>query len=328
MNSPSGIKGFTLIELMIAITIGVIVIAGVGTIFVNNSMTSRETEKTNLQIDNGLYATQLLTDDMRMAGYYGETEPTSVTTPATLPDPCATANATLVSSVALPVQGVDNAASAPSCISDLKSGTDIFVDRRASSCVQGAAGCAVGSAAGSDVYFQDSLCKTAAGQYLISANTASLILTAKDCATTANIRSYRTNIYFIANNNKPNDGIPTLKVAELGSTGFTITPLVTGIDQLQIEYGLDTNGDSIPDVYTSDPGSYGGCTGVGCQTNWRNAVTARLYILAKNTQPSPGFSDTHVYTAGGNTYGPYNDAYKRHLYTSLVRFNNIAGRLE
>ncbi len=103
---------------------------------------------------------------------------------------------------------------------------------------------------------------------------------------------------------------------------------MAGIEQFQIEYGIDTNGDSIPDVYTSDPGSYGGCTGVACQNNWRNVVTARLYILARNTQTSGGFSDTHVYTAGGNTYGPYNDAYKRHLYTSLVRFNNIAGRLE
>ena len=324
MNMPSKNKGFSLIELMIGIALGLLVVAGVGTIFSNNYRTRLETEKTNLQIENGRYATQLLTDEMRMAGYYGELDPTSVTTPATLPDPCDTTNATLVSSVALPVQGIDNAAAVPSCISDLKTGTDIFVDRRASSCVQGTTGCA----AASDMYFQTSLCNTAAGQYLISASTASLNLTAKDCATTANIRSYRTNIYFVANNNQPGDGIPTLKVAELGSAGFTITPLVAGIDQFQIEYGIDTNGDSIPDVYTSDPGSYGGCTGVGCQTNWRNVVTARLYILAKNMQPSSGFTDTHVYTAGGNTYGPYNDAYKRHLYTSLVRFNNIAGRLE
>ena len=324
MSSPSKNRGFSLIELMVGIALGLLVVAGVGTIFANNYRTRSETEKTNLQIENGRYATQLLTDEMRMAGYYGELDPTSVTTPSALPDPCDTT--TLVSAVALPVQGVDNAAAAPACISDLKTGTDIFVDRRASSCVQGVSGCA----SGSYVYFQTSLCSTSAGQYLISTSTGNFNnLTAKDCATPADIRSYRTNIYFIANNNQAGDGIPTLKVAELGGNGlFTITPLVAGIDQLQIEYGIDTNGDSIPDVYTSDPGNYNGCTGVACQNYWRNVVTARLYILARNTQPSGGFTDTHVYTAGGNTYGPYNDAYKRHLYTSLVRFNNIAGRLE
>ena len=324
MNSPSKNRGFSLIELMVGIALGLLVVAGVGTIFANNYRTRSETEKTNLQIENGRYATQLLTDEMHMAGYYGELDPASLTTPSTLPDPCDSTTATLISSVALPVQGVDNAAAAPTCISDLKTGTDIFVDRRASGCVQGTSGCT----SGSYVYFQTSLCSTSANQYLISTSTNSLSLTAKDCLTTADIRSYRTNIYFIANNNQSGDGIPTLKVAELGSAGFAITPLVAGIEQFQIEYGIDTNGDSIPDVYTSDPGNYNGCTGVACQNYWRNVVTARLYILARNTQPSGGFTDTHVYTAGGNTYGPYNDGYKRHLYTSLVRFNNIAGRLE
>ncbi len=324
MNSQSRIKGFSLIELMVGIALGLLVVAGVGTIFANNYKTRTETEKTNLQIENGRYATQLLTDEIHMAGYYGELDPTSLTVPSSLPDPCDITNATLVSAVALPVQGVNDAAAGPSCISDLKPGTDIFVDRRASSCVQGTPGCA----GGSYMFFQASLCSTAPGQYLINASTASLNLTAKDCATTADIRSYRTNIYFVAKDDQPGDGIPTLKVAELGSAGFTITPLVEGIDQFQIEYGIDTNGDSIPDAYTSDPGTYGGCTGAQCQTNWRNVVTAKLYVLARNTLPTGGFSDTHVYTAGGNTYGPFNDAYKRHLYTSLVRLNNVAGRLE
>lgn len=123
MNSPSKNRGFSLIELMIGIALGLLVVAGVGTIFANNYRTRSETEKTNLQIENGRYATQLLTDEMRMAGYYGELDPASVTTPAALPDPCDSTTATLISAVALPVQGVDNAAAALSCISDLKTGT-------------------------------------------------------------------------------------------------------------------------------------------------------------------------------------------------------------
>lgn len=326
MNSPSKNKGFSLIEMMIGITLGLIVVGVVGTIFSNNYRTRQEIEKTNLQIENGRYATQLMMEDIHLAGYYGELNPSSLTVPTSLPDPCDYSAATLQSAIALPVQGVDNAAAAPSCLTDLKTGTDIFVERRTSTCVAGSTGCDPVSA--NYMYFQTALCSTSAGQYLISANTGSLNLTAKDCSTTADMRSYRTNIYFVANNDKAGDGIPTLKVAELGSAGFTITPLVAGIDQFQIEYGMDTNGDSIPDVYTPDPGSYGGCTGVACQTNWQNVVTARIYILARNTQTSAGFTDNHTYTAGGNTYGPYNDAYKRHLYTSLVRINNVAGRLE
>lgn len=326
MNNPSKNKGFSLIELMIGITLGLIVVGVVGAIFSSNYKTRQEVEKTNLQIENGSYATQLLMEDMRLAGYYGELNPSSLTVPASLPDPCDSSTATLQSAIALPVQGVDNAATIPSCLTDVKTGTDILVERRASTCVAGSTGCDAVSA--SYMYFQTALCGTSAGQYVIGPSTASFTLTAKDCATTADMRSYRTSIYFVANNYQTGDGIPTLKVAELGATGFTITPLVAGIDQFQIEYGMDNNGDSIPDVYTSDPGSYGGCTGAACQTNWQQVVTARIYVLAKNTQKSAGFTDNHIYKVGGNTYGPYNDAYKRHLYTSLVRINNVAGRLE
>src|SRR3546814_6579575 len=65
------------------------------------------------------------------------------------------------------------------------------------------------------------------------------------------------HIYFLANNDKPGDGIHTLKRAELGAAGFTIVPLVEGIDALQFEFGIDTNGDGNPDAYTADPDSYG-----------------------------------------------------------------------
>ncbi len=326
MKYPSKNKGFSLIEMMIGITIGLLIVTVVGTIFANNFRTRLEIEKTNLQIENGRYATQLLMEDIRLAGYYGELNPSSLTVPVSLPDPCDYSAATLQSAIALPVQGVDNATTTPSCLTDLKAGTDIFVERRASTCVAGSIGCDPVSA--NNIYFQTALCSASSGQYLISANTASLTLTAKNCSTIADMRSYRTSIYFIANNYQAGDGIPTLMVAELGSAGFTITPLVAGIDQFQIEYGIDTNGDSIPDVYTSAPSTYNGCTGAACQTNWSNVVTAKIYILARNTQSSTGFTDTHTYTAAGNTYGPYNDAYKRHLYISLVRLNNVAGRRE
>ena len=72
---------------------------------------------------------------------------------------------------------------------------------------------------------------------------------------------FRTHIYFIANNDKPGDGIPTLKRAELGPGAFTIVPLVEGVENLQLEYGLDTAVPTTgtPAVYTADPNTYNGC---------------------------------------------------------------------
>src|SRR5262249_19851219 len=122
-----------------------------------------------------------------------------------------------------------------------------------------------------------------------------------------------------------------------GAGGFSATPvpLVEGVENMQIEYGLDTNGDGAPDVYTADPGSYGGCAGIGCATNWANVVSIKLHLLVRTIERAPGYSDAKVYTLGRkangavNTFpasGTYGDEYRRHVYLTDVRLNNPSGR--
>src|SRR4029077_9116717 len=103
-------------------------------------------------------------------------------------------------------------------------------------------------------------------------NLASLNLHQKDCVTAATFNQYRTHIYFVANNDQPGDGIPTLKRAELGAGAFTIVPLVEGVENLQLEYGLDTSVPTTgsPAVYTADPNTYNACAPAPCVSNWRN----------------------------------------------------------
>jgi type IV pilus assembly protein PilW len=144
------------------------------------------------------------------------------------------------------------------------------------------------------------------------------------------------HVYFVANNNDPGDGIPTLKRAELGANGeFSVVPLVEGIENLQLEYGLDTDGDSMPDAVTADPGTYGGCAADPCYVaNWLNAVTAKIHLLSRSTEATPRYRDTKTYPLGLQadgtelTVGPFNDGFKRHAYTETIRMNNPAGRRE
>ena len=318
---------------MVGMTVGLLLVTALIILFANNSRTRQEMEKSAQQIENGRYATQLLLEEFRLAGYYGELDPSSLTIPASKPNPCLTASASLIAALPLPVQGYDNGSTVPSCLSDVKSGTDIVVIRRTSTCVAGISGCDAMDTS-KYTYFQTNLCASTLGQFVIDTNSASFTKTKRDCVTIAVIRSYFTSIYFVANNNQPGDGIPTLKVAELGSGAFTISPLVAGIEQLQLEYGIDTNADGTPDAYTADPDSYNSCSGVACQTNWRNVTTVKINMLVRNTQTSANSLDTRTYVLGkkadgtDNTFGPFNDLYKRHVYTTLVRLSNVAGRLE
>jgi prepilin-type N-terminal cleavage/methylation domain-containing protein len=68
-------RGFTLIELMVGLVLGILVCFAVVTLFVNNSRARREIDQASQQIENGRYALDLLRDDLHLAGYYGDLVP-------------------------------------------------------------------------------------------------------------------------------------------------------------------------------------------------------------------------------------------------------------
>lgn len=70
-ESANSCRGYTLIELMIALTVGLIILAGVSLLFLSMMRSREELEKSNRQIENGRYAMDALAEDLRHAGYYG-----------------------------------------------------------------------------------------------------------------------------------------------------------------------------------------------------------------------------------------------------------------
>lgn len=332
--------GYSIVELMVAITIGLLILAGLATLFANNSRARSEIDRANQEVENGRYAMQLLADELHNAGYLAEFNPAVLATPATKPDPCDTSVTGLNAALAIAVQGYDNGANAPTCLADLRTGTDILVVRRASTCAVGDPGC--DPYVGGAPYFQASDCNNStelasgniATYYALDTNVASLTRHQKDCATTAAWHQYRTNIYFVANDDKAGDGIPTLKRAELGAGGFSIVPLVEGIENLQIEYGIDTSVPTTgaPAVFSAAPDLLNACAPALCMSYWRNVVAVKINLLSRNATTTPGYVDGKVYSLGLNAdgsvdaAGPFNDGYKRHAYESEVRVNNVSGR--
>jgi type IV pilus assembly protein PilW len=134
MKRPS--QGFSLIELMTAITISLLLLIGLSSVFVNSSTSSRELKNTAEQIENGRYAIELLSQDIRHAGFYGELS-TLPAVPA-IADPCAaptagavsdTANAALALSVQRVIGGTD--CTALLTAANRQANSDIIAVRRA-----------------------------------------------------------------------------------------------------------------------------------------------------------------------------------------------------
>jgi type IV pilus assembly protein PilW len=382
-------RGFTIIELLVALTVGLILLLALSQIYVANSMNRTEIDRSSRMIENGTFAIDRMADDLRKAGYFSDLDMslTGLTTPAALPDICATTLSAIgqpsvaqtTSPLTLPVQGYDAPSAAAtavlpaSCaafITDMKKGSDVIAVRRADTCVAGptaAAGC--DAVVAGRPYLQASQCspippaaatELATGnswdEYKLDKTTANLTMHKIDCnvappGTTAAYHRFMVNIYYVANNDTGTDGIPTLKLAQLDGAGggltFTVTPLAEGIENMQIEYGLDTNvagvcnagltGDGTPDVYTADPGVYT----VPCAPaatvpqKWATVTSVKIHLLARNTEktaPGEKYVNSKTFNLGtnadgtANTVGPFNDAFRRHVYATFVRLYNPSGR--
>ena len=329
-------RGLSLIELMISITIGLIILAALTTTFVNQSRSRAELDKTGRLLENGSYALDVLEEDLRIAGFYGELDPpgdTTIVVPTptatTPPDPCSVAAADMAAALLLHVQGYNNATSGtkPACITEtIVPGTDILVVRRASTTAVAAGTLGGGTLA---PYLQASLCQYDTAKYMLStAASAFTLRTRVGCTTSggtiSSVRRFFVHIYFIAANNVPGDGIPTLKRLDIDTTNTTITPLVEGVENMQIDYGLDN---VTPFNGTVD--AWADCSGTSCTNqDWANVVSVRVHLLVRSLETTSGYTDAKTYTLGGTTVAAPGDAYKRRVYSQFIRLTNPAGRRE
>jgi type IV pilus assembly protein PilW len=329
-------EGFSLIELMVALVIAAVLLLGMSAYFVTSSRTFTETERTSRQIENGRYAASLISEEVRHAGFYGEVGnvgnlpvSSAIAMPASVPSICAFSLADVKAALPLPVQGLDVPTSTPGCLPDYVSGTDVLVVRRANTTTVTAA--SVGAT--TDYYTQTAFCATANPVFVV--DQANFTLKDKDCVTVRPVRQLHTYIYYIARCSigsnadgtcKSTDAaMPTLKRAEPTSDGtFVYSPLVEGIENLQIEYGLDNNADGVAEVYSASPSSV---------ADWARVSALRIHVLARNTEASTGYTDTKTYQLGLNADGSANNltpggSFHRHAYTQIERVQNPSQRLE
>ncbi len=357
---PQG--GFSLIELMIAITLGLLILAGMLTVFVNTSAARNEIERTNRQIENGRYAMELLRDDLQLAGFFGEIDLASVPDyTAALPDMCSTSLLERTwpaggspGVIRLHVQGANNfdasasteLDSCPAIKSAVKTGTDVLLVRRVKTCYAGAAGCDALTV--NKPYLQISFCASPTVASASTTKTHALAIrpTGGDytptpefvhmnnsalgvaCTVTASLRPYVVYMYFVGTyNGNPN----VLMRAELKFTGTAtdltdVTPLVDGIENMQLDYGVDGDNDGNADTYAASPAAV---------ADWKNVVSVQVNLLARNPEVSADYKGSAVETAktyylgpsAGNV-GPFSDGYRRHVYSARVRIQNISGRRE
>jgi len=311
--------GFTLIEMMIAMVLGLMVIAGVVTLFSQSQRSFKVDRNIAGMQDEARFALHEIARDLRMAGFVSEPlNPASV-----FFDPGLAIGADC-GIVGQPnwiyglndagtgdintVTSVDNATGATaaasfSCIApgELEINTDVIGIKRVSGNPLGLADLQAGM-----VYVRSN--GTFGRMYTDPAPPG--------VPAPFNDWEYRPHIYYIRDfANVAGDGIPSLcrKTLAPGAPPAMVTECIAqGIEDLQVEFGLDPDGDGTVNRYAPNP----------TLVELQDVISARVYILARTAEWDSGYTDQRTYAVSNAPAYTPNDNFHRRMYQMTVPMRN------
>ncbi len=321
--------GFTLLEMMIAVTLGLLILASVSAVAINSARSSRANDRTSELQTNGRYALDVLRRDLQHAGQSGLTPPSGLAAArasgyfatdlsvSAITNDCATGFALTLEQ---PIWGNDNADPfLATCIPTAKySSGDVLAVRYAD---MNSAPALVGVAptipmVANDIYFRSTYYGGRLFQNGVTPTTA--LIVAGNPMQDQLLKSY---VYYISPNSPgTTDGIPAL--ARLSLTGGAMVEelVASGIENMQIQYGVvDASGNT----------QYMNAGSVTAATSWPLVKSVRVWLLARNSTNERGeaYSNQTTYQMGNVSYTPTsgstgNSQFRRQLFSLTVQLRN------
>lgn len=324
-------QGFSLIEMMVAATLGLLLLAGIGTLFVSTSRSYRENELIAGMQDQARFAMSTLARDLAMAGYWGSllgtgnvvpnfgdeattndsTSATLALTPARDCGPAGTAWSFALQT-ALEFRNHTESGTPWPCIGHQRVGTDAVAIRRVS-----------GQATG-EMLLGDSEVQLRAHHFYLQTNATvgTLVrwgvaaLDAPDAgddpsSAPMSFHRYFPRIYFIRDFSlTPGDGIPTLCRKELCPTAYS-----AGAESELASCGEGSGGAGVPgyfseciaegvedmqivwglDSSTDDDFIVDRYTATPSADEMRLARSAQIHLLVRSRRANPQYTDTKTY---------------------------------
>jgi type IV pilus assembly protein PilW len=328
---PARIHGFSMVEMMVAMVITLILMAGVSQIFLGSKKSYNIQDTLGRMQENGRYAMEMVITDLRRAGYWGgnaDINKIEDNTPAGVlnGNNIATEDGTCTSTnwarmLSRPVFGLDDNRTSYSCLQALATGIshigDILVTRYAAPWVVGSITTPSFNLTNQNQFFIRSTLFS--GKLFRGQDEPANPITVGAVNRTAELVS---NGYYLHNstNSDPNKcpgsaTIPSLYRVGLVNGALQSEEIAYGVDQFQVQYGQDTNGDGSVDSYVDAPAATD-------TTGWGQVIAARVWLLMRAECPETGYANINTYTMGNVNYPPAPDSYRRQLFTSTVSLRN------
>lgn len=331
MNARMHARGVTLIELMIAMTIGLLVTAAVGSVYIGNKQTYRTSESVARLQEEARFTTIHLRNAIQQAGFFGRLDSSTLINGrhgsgsdlANLAGDCAGG---WYIHLDRPVESPDTSGGNPysgSCLegNNLRNthlaGTDLLVVRRASAEAvpdSGSAGHEVNHADNvGHVYLRADVRR---GELFVS--DGSTIPAGYDTNTVENRELIVEMFYVTPDGIESGDSIPTLRRLYLsesgGATQLRSERFARNVENFQVQFGEDTNADGNADRFV-DPAS----------AVPEKAVSVRVWLLFRSEILEADYTAPDKIAIAGADYEipDGTEHYRRLLVTQTYTLRNL-----
>jgi len=318
-------RGVSLVELLVAIVIGLILTGGIIQLYVRSKQSYNTLEALAAMQENGRFSIDTIARDLRRSGYWGGnadiTDPTtSGTEPPVTPDnTCNTGDTSWARMVSRRIFGVDDYPGAsptvaPSDDPGASMGACISAASQLRGDVMGVRYASPSESAAFDanrLYMRSSLF---AGRIFVGSKQANVEneITAEPRRTAELI----AHAYYIRPSVQTcrGEAVPALWRVTLNENGQPASEeIALGVEQLQVQYGIDS---------PVDAGSVNKYVNADAIVDWDQVVAARVWLLVRSECPQTGYTDGNTYAMGNIVYDPADDSHLRQLYVTTVMLRN------
>ncbi len=299
-------SGFSIIELLVAVAIGLLILLGVSSMFLNSLFSEKTNDGSAEILTNGRYAIEVLRRDALHAGYLGisSTAPTIPTTNiGTVANDCAVDFAVNLSQ---PVWGSNDINSVTACVPNANYATgDLFTIRHA----------ALSAATvldNSTLYLRSAYERT---EVFKGGNPPAGFTQLPNFN-----YAIETSLYYVSP--FTNSATETPLVPALYRTTLTAGPsmvrnlVASNIENMQIQYGrTDTAGNTR--FYNADQ-----INSAATPTEWADVVAVRIWLLVRASAVEPKYTNTTTYVLGDKNV-TVNDGFRRQVFSTVVQLRNF-----
>jgi len=318
-------QGFSLLEIILSLSLGLVIFAGIMSVFIGMRTTSQVTNSLGVLQENGRFALSVITEDLMRQNFWGD-----LALPLNSSNTIANGLPTMPAVTDCNGGGLNNSSfpqglghfrtlwgktakskNPINCIDDARVGSDILQIKRV--LANPLAPLTDGSPDNPNN-----------NSYWLNSNMGSGVIFPGTIATpfvnNGQLWQYQHHVYYVRDETQGDITVPVLMQATLGNGSVNLMnfqPLIEGIEVIRFMYGVDTDSDRVVNAYIS--------ASEMTENYWNNTnatiLAVKIYILARDLLPDKKYQNTKSYFMG-DLQVVSNDNYRRLLFMSTVTLHN------